>query len=429
MAGVVALTGALLLTSAPVASADYIRDRQWMLDQFSAKEVWAQSQGQGVTVAVVDTGVDGSHPDLTGQVLEGKDFTGNGNAQEDVYGHGTSMASIIAGHGHGEGDASGVMGLAPKAKILPLRYGATRDDDFPEERWAAAVKYAVDHGATVVNMSLSNTFGFTGHEGKEALAYAQAHDVIVVAGAGNDGLSVDDPAALPGVVAVSAIDKDGEFWSGSNAGKEVVLSAPGVDVVGADPTKANGYANGTGTSASTAYVSAAAALVRSKFPDLTAGQVINRLIKSATLLDHKVGNVPDEEYGYGMIRPYSALTMDIPKGPKQGPLGKISLPAPPPSSGEGQDSGSPAKKIFSSGSIIVIASIAAVVVVVGIVFALVRSRRNRSDGGGASPGGVDYPNQPPYPSGQQPYHTAAPGQSPHNPSGNPYGQQPPYQEQ
>ncbi|WP_251060088.1 type VII secretion-associated serine protease mycosin [Streptomyces sp. ISL-100] len=288
-----------------------------MLDQFSVEEVWAQSQGQGVTVAVVDTGVDGSHPDLTGQVLAGKDFTGNGNAQEDVYGHGTSMASLIAGHGHGSGNGSGVMGLAPKAKILPLRYGTTKDDKFPEKRWAAAVKYAVDHGASVVNMSLSKTFGLTGREGEEALAYAQAHDVIVVASTGNDGLGVDDPAALPGVVAVSAIDKDGEFWYGSNAGKEVVLSAPGVDIVGADPTKSNGYANGTGTSASAAYVSAAAALVRSKFPNLTAGQVINRLIKSATLLDHKVEKVPDEEYGYGMIRPYSALTMDIPKGPSK----------------------------------------------------------------------------------------------------------------
>jgi subtilisin family serine protease len=91
--GPAALTGALLLTAAPTASADYVRDREWVLDVFSVDEIWAQSQGEGVTVAVVDSGVVAGHPDLSGQVHEGKDFTGGGSAQEDIQGHGTAVAS------------------------------------------------------------------------------------------------------------------------------------------------------------------------------------------------------------------------------------------------------------------------------------------------------------------------------------------------
>lgn len=99
---------------------------------------------------------------------------------------------------------------------------------------------------------------------------------------------------------------------GLEPGKGLALTAPGVDIVGADNTMSNGYGKASGTSDATAYVSAAAALVRSEFPDLSAGQVINRLLKSATLKQHEGLTAPDEEYGYGVVRPYSALTMDIP---------------------------------------------------------------------------------------------------------------------
>jgi type VII secretion-associated serine protease mycosin len=285
------------------------------------KDTWAETQGEGVTVAVVDSGVDASHPDLTGQVLEGKDFTGGGNAQKDLDGHGTSMASLIAGHGHGSGEASGMLGLAPKAKILPLRVIETQKDPNHDETWAAAVRYAVDNGAKVINLSFSNDGGKTLSDGRAAIAYAQAHDVVVVASAGNDGsIAVDEPAALPGVVSVGAVNKEGNRWDGSNTGKGLTLMAPGVDILAADMTRSQQYSLSTGTSDSTAYVSATAALVRAKHPDLTAGQVINRLIKSASFLGHKGLKAPDEEYGYGIIRPYQAVTMDIPAGSKENPL-------------------------------------------------------------------------------------------------------------
>ncbi|MCX4588826.1 S8 family serine peptidase [Streptomyces sp. NBC_01549] len=109
-------------------------------------------------------------------------------------------------------------------------------------------------------------------DGRAAIAYAQAHDVVVVASAGNDGsIAVDEPAALPGVVSVGAVNKEGNRWDGSNTGKGLTLMAPGVDILAADMTRSQQYSLSTGTSDSTAYVSATAALVRAKHPDLTAG--------------------------------------------------------------------------------------------------------------------------------------------------------------
>ncbi|QOV35178.1 type VII secretion-associated serine protease mycosin [Streptomyces ferrugineus] len=435
--GVVALTGALLLTSAPTASADYVRDQQWVLDAYKMDATWALTQGEGVTVAVVDSGVDGSHPDLTGQVLQGKDFTGGGNAQEDVAGHGTGMASLIAGHGHGAGNNAGMVGLAPKAKILPLRVLQNKDDNFEDDAWAEAVRYAVDHGAKVINLSLSGGRGSrTLTNGREAIAYAQAHDVVVVAAAGNDGgVSINEPAALPGVVSVGAVDNEGNLWDKSNTGEGLTLVAPGVEIVSANTNRSDGYSLDNGTSDATAYVSAAAALVRAKYPDLTAGQVINRLIKSASFLDHKGLKAPDDEYGYGILRPNKALTMNIPAGPKKNPLGQMSSSSSTSSqSSKGTGSSAKAKKRFSSGSFLVLAGGIAVVVVIGaIAFVVIRSRRNGGNGG-SGPGGGS-PQHPTYPPAQQPYPNSAPnqgyptppGQSPQHP--NPYAQQPPHQGQ
>ncbi|MCF1511524.1 type VII secretion-associated serine protease mycosin [Streptomyces glomeratus] len=426
-----ALTGALLLTSAPTASADYIRDKQWVIDVMNFKKVWSESEGQGVTVAVVDTGVDGSHPDLTGQVLEGKDFTGKGGGvHSDFTGHGTGMASLIAGHGHGADGSSGVIGLARKAKILPVRAGT--GNEFDDNQWAQGVRYAVDHGASVINLSFGDSLARPGSEGAKAIKYAQEHDAVVVASAGNDGAGqLEYPAKLPGVISVGAVDNNLTLWENSNYGTGLTLTAPGVKLVQADPTESSGYAEGTGTSDATAYVSATAALIRAKYPNLTAGQVINRLIKSATFLNHDVKKAPDEEYGYGIIRPYKALTMDIPAGPKEGPLAQAS---PSTSTNSGTASGDndstskvKKKKKSSSGSIFLIAGVAGVVVVGAILFAVIRSRRNRGSGGPGSGGGIPpqgtgYPPQhPTYPPAQQPY------QSQQHPS--PYTQQPPHQGQ
>ncbi|MGW5482121.1 type VII secretion-associated serine protease mycosin [Streptomyces sp. NPDC004008] len=343
------------------------------------KDTWAETQGEGVTVAVVDSGVDGSHADLAGQVLEGKDFTGGGNAQKDLDGHGTSMASLIAGHGHGPGNASGMVGLAPKAKILPLRVLETQRDPNHDATWGAAVRYAVDHGAKVINLSFANEGGKTLSDGREAISYAEAHDVVVVASAGNEGaIAVDEPAALPGVVSVGAVDKKGNRWDGSNTGRGLTLMAPGVGVLAADMTRSQKYSLSTGTSDATAYVSATAALVRAKYPDLTAGQVINRLIKSASFLGHKGLETPDEQYGYGIIRPYQAVTMDIAAGSKGNPLGqlKASSSASGKTSEETSTSTQTEKKMSSSSNILIlVGGITGVVVIGAITLVVIRGRR------------------------------------------------------
>ncbi|MGN9761249.1 S8 family serine peptidase [Streptomyces sp. SD31] len=440
------LTGALLLTSAPMASADQVRDAQWPLTVYGAEKVWKTSQGAGVTVAVIDSGVDASHPDLTGQVLPGKDFTGAGNPHEDNVGHGTAMASLIAGHGHGVNASAGVMGLAPEAKILPVRVSVTRGEDETDGKidtagWVAGVRFAVEQGAEVINLSLDDSSAYPGSKAAKAIEYAQAHDVVVVASTGNDAGTVNYPAALPGVVAAAAVDKSLNPWSKSNTGN-VIVAAPGVEVAQADPTTRSGYSVADGTSGSSAYVSAIVALLRSKYPDLTAGQIINRLIKSASFLNNKGRTAPDRELGYGIARPGTALTMDIPKGPKQGPLAQ-STPSTSTNSGAASDDNDSTslakkKKKSSSGSILLIAGIAAAVVVIGIAIAVIRSRRNGGNGGpgsggGTPPAGTGYPPQPP--TGYQQYPNTAPnqgyptspGQSPQHP--NPYAQQPPHQGQ
>ncbi|WP_279637907.1 S8 family serine peptidase [Streptomyces albidochromogenes] len=409
-----------------------MRDKQWPLRVYDAERVWATSQGAGVTVAVVDSGVDASHPDLAGQVLAGKDFSGDDPHQDDD-GHGTEMASLIAGRGHGANNAAGVMGLAPKSKILPVRADAGEEMD--SAAWPAGVRYAVDQGAKVINLSFNDDNAYPGSKGAKAIKYAQDHDVVVVSGAGNDGGTVNYPAALPGVVAVTAIDESFKIWGDSNTGKGVTLAAPGVRILAAEPHLASGYGVADGTSHATAYVSAIAALVRSKFPDLTAGQVINRMVKSASFLENKVSEVPDRQYGYGIARPGSALTMDIPKGPKEGPLPQApaSTSSKAASGSEGGDSTTnQAKKKTksSSGTILVIAGIVGVLVIGGIVFAVIRSRGNRGSGGGSGGGPSQeggYPDQPAYPSAQQPYPGSPPGQAPQQP--NPYAQHPPHQGQ
>jgi subtilisin family serine protease len=336
------------------------------------------------------------------------------------------------------------MGLAPKAKILPVRVSATPRENATDGKidtagWTAGVLYAVEQGASVISMSFDDSSAYPGSKAAKAIEYAQAHDVVVVASTGNDAGTVNYPAALPGVVAVTAVDKGLNFWSKSNTGN-VTVAAPGVDVAQADPTTRSGYAVADGTSGSTAYVSAIVALLRSKYPDLTAGQIINRLVKSASFLNNKGKTAPDKELGYGIARPGSALTMDIPKGSKEGPLAQAS-PSTSTNSGAASDDGTSLakkKKNSSSGSILLIAGIAAGVVVIAVLLVVIRSRRNGGSGGpgsggGNPPYGTGYPPQPP--TGYQPYPNTAPnqgyptppGQSPQHP--NPYAQQPPHQGQ
>ncbi|WP_258563762.1 S8 family serine peptidase [Streptomyces himalayensis] len=311
--GATALTGALILVAAPAASADQTRRDQWVLQALQAESVWKFSKGKGVTVAVIDSGVNAEHVDLKNNVLKGKDFEDGDDDSTPSAGdskptHGTGMASLIAGHGHGPGSVDGVMGLAPEAKILPIREG--------NAGYADEIRYAVDQGASIINMSVSVDQDFP--EDRDAVAYALKHDVLIVVASGNEGRanSIEFPGEYPGVLTVGGVDSRGTIWENSNYGPEVLLTAPATRVVSAG-WPGNELRIGDGTSDSAAYTSAAAALLRAKFPDLTAGQITNRLVKTAVLPDSARGiSLPDEKYGYGAIRPLAALTEDIPAGTK-----------------------------------------------------------------------------------------------------------------
>ncbi|MBX6723884.1 MAG: S8 family serine peptidase, partial [Dactylosporangium sp.] len=247
-----------------------------------------------MTVAVVDSGVDGSHADLAGNVLRGADLTSpsGGDGWVDSDGHGTAMASLIAGHGHGS--AAGALGIAPGAKILPIRRKAASDLDRGEV--AQGIRWAADHGAQVINVSLD---GGDTPALRQAVEYALRRDVVVVAGVGLPGGlgKVAAPARIPGVVAVSGVDKSGNIVA-SASGPEVAIAAPAKDI--AHASKNGGYSVGTGTSDATAIVSGVVALIRSKYPDLDAANVINRLITTA---DDKGPPGRDQQYGFGIVNP------------------------------------------------------------------------------------------------------------------------------
>ncbi|MDT6985802.1 type VII secretion-associated serine protease mycosin [Streptomyces lusitanus] len=310
------LAAALVLVPATTAHADAIRDRQWALDALHTDRIWPTTRGAGVTVAVLDTGVEADHPDLDGNVLDGKDLVGFGAREGDEAWarHGTAMAGIIAGHGHGPGDGDGVLGVAPEAKILPVR--VILEDKDPARAKARStrgnalaegIRWAADHGADVINLSLGDDSASAHPEPgeDEAIQYALRKGVVVVASAGNGGEKGDRisyPAAYPGVIAATAVDRYGTRAPFSTRRWYATVSAPGVDVIIADPD--HKYYEGWGTSAASAFVSGAVALLKAAHPDLTPAQ-IKRLLEDTARNAPAAGR--DDSRGYGFIDPAAAI--------------------------------------------------------------------------------------------------------------------------
>lgn len=320
-----AALGLLLVgLSAGPAQAESIRARQWYLDAMHAPEVWKSSTGRGVTVALIDSGVDDSLPDLRGQVLDGKDFSSlRGDEHTDVAGHGTSMAAIIAATGAlGGVDAS--YGLAPGAKILPIRMIDNREvsgriDATTEysEKLTRAIRYAADSKAQIINMSLALSDSVGRHdvgtpELAAAVKYALSKGKLLFAGVGNRGDKENlpsYPASTPGVVGIGAADQKARLADFSQRGPFVDMIAPGVDMVHAC-AKGTQLCKSQGTSDATAIASASAALIWSKHPDWTNNQVLRVMLN--TLNKPANGAERNDFIGYGGIRLRAAMENNDP---------------------------------------------------------------------------------------------------------------------
>ncbi|MFI7598901.1 S8 family serine peptidase [Actinoplanes sp. NPDC049681] len=367
----------LALIGASPALADSIRERQWHLDALQVTAAHKITQGAGVTVAVIDTGVRADHRDLAGNILPGIDFRSAGTkGWVDTDGHGTSMAGLIAGHGHGGGHADGVMGIAPKAKVLPIR--ALNDDDLPSEKVPDAIVAAVRQHADVISMSFTAT---PNDHLRSAIQQAIDADIVLVAGAGNrpGDVFLQYPAKYPGVVAVGATGRDGKVAPITVTGPEMAMVAPGVDIVSTGNT--GEYRKANGTSDATAIVAGAAALIRAEYPDLSAAEVVHRLTATAT---DKGAPGRDNDYGYGALNLTAALTADVPATTGQ-PSTAASDPAAsvgePPSEADRQAAPSTtttASTNWVAISTVVAVLIAVILLIVGLpTWLIIRNRKTR----------------------------------------------------
>lgn len=317
------LLPALAVALPLLLAAQTIEEQEWHLDALDIYSAQDQARGDGVIVAVIDSGVDAKHPDLAGRVLPGTGFGSSKGTDgtTDTDGHGTGMAAIIAATGRN----GGALGIAPGAKILPI--ASAEKEQFSLDVVAQSIRWAADHGAKVINMSLGFSSTMTPSLVK-AVNYAIEKDVVLVAATGNDGKEVSAPANIGGVIAVAGTNRDGKPWKSSNIGADTVLSAPAEGIVTAAPESvyASGYAEMDGTSAASAIVSGVAALVRAKHPQLPAKDVVNALIKTAKDMAEP-GR--DETTGFGMVNPMGALTAQLPPVVRN-PL----LPEPKPSTAQ-----------------------------------------------------------------------------------------------
>ena len=315
-------------------------DYQWMLAAVNAPQAWTESTGAGVTIAILDTGVDATHPDLEGRVVPGgvvkvaDDGTTSiidatvERTSSDWYGHGTHVAGIAAG----DADGNGITGIAPDAAIMPVRLLTRRSSWLGAGEFLDSVSqgidFAVSHGANVLNLSLgapsSHLSGDTSNDEYRAalgrvcdsVAAATAAGSVVVVSSGNAGDWINyqsAPASCPGSVSVAAIgaDLDRTFWSSFDP--TVALAAPGLEVLSADSAAADvtpaDHFQASGTSMAAPVVTGVAALVLADDPSLTAEEVAADLTSTALDLGPP-GR--DPETGFGLVDAAAALGVATP---------------------------------------------------------------------------------------------------------------------
>jgi type VII secretion-associated serine protease mycosin len=305
-----------LPAAAPVGKAEPYEDQL-----YDPERLGTLATGAGIRVAVIDSGVDASHPQLRGHVLAGRDVLHNDSTgRQDCVGHGTAVAGIIAAQPQ---RGVGMRGLAPGVQIVPVRVseqekidGKTQGKAGSPAKFAQAIEWAADPAggrAQVINLSL--VMGGDDAEVRAAVADAIDRGVTVVAAAGNDAQQGNPrpyPASYPGVIGVAAIGPDGQRSSFSQHGDYVDIAAAGDQITA--PARKAGQTGVQGTSFAAPFVAATAALVLQRFGPLSPEQVTRRLVATA---DPAPGGGRSDEYGFGLLNPYRALTETL--GPDKPP--------------------------------------------------------------------------------------------------------------
>ena len=301
--------GLILLPTVPAGATPGPSSDQWWFSAWGVqRQVWPLSKGAGVTVAVLDSGVNAKLPELSGVVVRGGDVIdgstdGRTDLDDEGDGHGTAMAALIAGQGRGAGH---LVGIAPESKILPIRAYSQRGDINFDQTLAKGIRFAADdHRVKVVSMSVGedarSSPGHCSPELRDAVAYAVQHDVVLVASAGDEGRGTnapEQPASCPGVLAVGGIDGMLRPWPDTQRQPYVAVAGPGYGV-GFVAKTGKYFSNGWGTSQAAALAAGTAALVRSRNPRMPAQQVVQRIIATAK----DVGaSGRDDLSGYGVIR-------------------------------------------------------------------------------------------------------------------------------
>ena len=314
---------ALLIALGPssASSANTISDQQYWLESYGFTTAWASSEGEGVKIAIIDTGIDSTHPSLQGAVVGGTDMSGLGSSDgqtpvgSNSY-HGTMVASIAAGRAGAE-----LIGTAPKAQLLAVSIAFGVEGLDTDSQIADGIIWAVDNGAQVINLSLTRNSVSWPESWDEAFSYAFDNDVVVVAAVGNraDGTAeVSAPATIPGVISVAGLDREGvASESFSTSGLSIGVTAPSEDLIGAFPGAE--YRLWSGTSGSAPIVSGLVALIRSMYPEMDAANVVNRVISTAKKVDSEGYST---SYGYGVIDANQALLAEVP-AVTENPLGSL----------------------------------------------------------------------------------------------------------
>lgn len=400
-------------TPAPVPQespgVDPMRAQEYWLDAYGIRKAWETTRGKGVKIAIIDTGI-GKAPEFDGAVVGGTDVSGLGTADGRTpvgavdANHGSWVASLAASRGLP--NETGMIGVAPEASLLSVSVGFGTSSPVPfSEQIANAMRWSVDNGAKVINLSFTTNTLDWDPSWDDAFQYAFDHDVVVIVAAGNRGSGtarVGAPATIPGVLPVAGVDPQGKASvEASTQGITLGVSAPSEQLLG---VSADGQVVvWKGTSGAAPIVAGIAALVRAAHPELDAANVIERLIATAKA-PAGAGSLPDDQYGYGLVDAAAAVSASVPEV-SANPMGDLSewirvhrraqeSPAPLPTVGEvsvpplppAEAASRPTSPLLPSmdtllyGSIpLLVFSVAAILIALGVSAAVRRIRLARAE--------------------------------------------------